>query len=372
MTGPAYGLLIGSESRERERAAPRREGARQRPTFRRKCARAAATVRSGAVDAERLHDLIGEIPLSGRKTGRILRAHSRADVVMHPRPRASDLVGAPIQLPYLLEQCLEHVVIDRQGGSTLLAAEESLDAPVVEVDTAGGRFCGRNLQRTGPPAALRTHSHIRGEHVYSRVRARKLEQCADGHVDRVPVHNVKSYHAANSKDGSQAARAPTLRGRHFGTLLHWSPFPECLRLVVRYSPLANKRFGHFGRAFSPRSRRRDCLESQRPLSAGLVNGVPVPSSPGARFGWPVRLFLWDTAAFRAAATGADIMCQAALGLSPLPLGSEALLSSGPGLFVSDQPEAASRLATAEGEGFEPSKSALAASVCSSSGAVTAG
>ncbi len=30
------------------------------------------------------------------------------------------------------------------------------------------------------------------------------------------------------------------------------------------------------------------------------------------------------------------MCQAALGLSPLPLGSEALLSSGPGLFVSDR------------------------------------
>ncbi len=247
--------------------------------------------------AERLHDLVGEIPLSGRKTGRILPAQSSPDVVMHPRLRASDLVGAPMQLPYLLEQRLEHVVIDRQDGSTLLAAEESLDAPVVEVDTAGGRFCGRNLQRTGPPAALRTHSHIRGEHVYSRVRARKLEQCADGHVDRVPVQNVKSYHAANSKDGSQAARAPTLRGRHFGTLLHWSPFPECLRLVVRYSPLANKRFGHFGRAFSPRSRRRDCLESQRPLSAGLVNGVPVPSSPGARFGWPVRLFLWTPQRF---------------------------------------------------------------------------
>jgi hypothetical protein len=195
--------------------------------------------------AERLHDLVGEIPLSGRKTGRILPAQSSADVVMHPRLRASDLVGAPMQLPYLLEQRLEHVVIDRQDGSTLLAAEESLDGPVVEVDTAGGRFCGRNLQRTGPPAALRTHSHIRGEHVYSRVRARKLEQCADGHVDRVPVQNVKGYHAANSKDGSQAARAPTLRGRHFGTLLHWSPFPECLRLVVRYSPLANKRFGAF-------------------------------------------------------------------------------------------------------------------------------
>jgi hypothetical protein len=32
---------------------------------------------------------------------------------MHSRLRASDLVGAPMQVPYLLEQRLEHLVIDR-------------------------------------------------------------------------------------------------------------------------------------------------------------------------------------------------------------------------------------------------------------------
>jgi hypothetical protein len=76
---------------------------------------------------------------------------------MHPGFRASDLVGAPIQFPHLLEKRLEHVVIDRQDGST----------PLAEEDTAGGRI-GRNLQGTGPPAAVRTHSHIRGEPVHSK------------------------------------------------------------------------------------------------------------------------------------------------------------------------------------------------------------
>ena len=117
----------------------------------------------GPCIAERFHDLVGEAPLSGRQTRRIVPAQSSADVVMHPRLRASDLVGAPVQLPYLLEQRLEHLVIDRQEEATLLAAEESLDEPVAEVDAAGGRFFGRNLQRTGPPAAVRkTLPHSRG------------------------------------------------------------------------------------------------------------------------------------------------------------------------------------------------------------------
>jgi hypothetical protein len=106
--------------------------------------------------SERLHDLIGDLPLLGRKARRVVPAQSSSDVLMHPGSRASDLVGAPIQLPYLLEQRLKHVVIDRQDGST----------PLAEVDTAGGRT-GRNLHGTGPPAAVRTHSHIRGEPVHS-------------------------------------------------------------------------------------------------------------------------------------------------------------------------------------------------------------
>ena len=75
--------------------------------------------------AERLHNLVGEIPLRGRQTRRIVPTQSSADVVMHPRLRASDLVGAPMQLPYLLEQRLEHLVVDRQEGATLLAAERT-------------------------------------------------------------------------------------------------------------------------------------------------------------------------------------------------------------------------------------------------------
>jgi len=91
---------------------------------------------------ERLHDLVGQLPLIGRKARRVVPAQTSSDVVMHLRPRASDLVGAPIQLPYLLEQRLEHVVIDRQQTATLPAAERNPDQPA-EVDTAGGRFFGR-------------------------------------------------------------------------------------------------------------------------------------------------------------------------------------------------------------------------------------
>ena len=110
---------------------------------------------------ERLHDLIGKLPLVGRKARRIVPAQSSSDVVVNPRLRASELVGAPMQLPNLLEQRLEHLVIDRQQEPTLLAAERRPDH--VEVDTAGGRFFGRNLQRTGPPAAARALLHTRAE-----------------------------------------------------------------------------------------------------------------------------------------------------------------------------------------------------------------
>ena len=88
--------------------------------------------------AERVHDLVGEVPLSGRKARRIVPVQTGADVLMHPRLGARDLVGAPMQLPHLLEQRLEHLVVYRQEGRTLLADEcsllrRSLD-PYVEVD----------------------------------------------------------------------------------------------------------------------------------------------------------------------------------------------------------------------------------------------
>ena len=40
---------------------------------------------------------------------------------MHGRLRASDLVCAPMQLLYLLEQRPEHFVVDRHEETTLLA-----------------------------------------------------------------------------------------------------------------------------------------------------------------------------------------------------------------------------------------------------------
>ena len=84
----------------------------------------------GPCIAERLHDLVGEIPLRGRKTRRIVPAQSSADVVMHPRLRASDLVGAPMQLPYLLEQRLKQLVVDRHRGPTLVPVECPLHEPL--------------------------------------------------------------------------------------------------------------------------------------------------------------------------------------------------------------------------------------------------
>ena len=146
---PAVEVLTASDNSTRARVAPDRgPGA---------CVLLVATGTS----------VPGQIPLSGRKTRRIVPAQSGADVVMHPRLRASDLVGAPMHLPYLLEQRLEDLVVDRQERRTLLALARRQDKPVA-ADAAGGRFYGRNLQRTGPPAAARALLHTRAERGHLR------------------------------------------------------------------------------------------------------------------------------------------------------------------------------------------------------------
>ena len=68
--------------------------------------------------------------------------------------------------------------------------------------------------------------HHRGDHMFDRPRGgRALEQCADGHVDRVPDQNVKGNQAAEESDFKHVARALSLRGRHFGAFVHLAPFP---------------------------------------------------------------------------------------------------------------------------------------------------
>lgn len=99
---------------------------------------------------ECLHDLVGEVPLIGRKTRRIVPAQSSSDVGMHPCLRASELVGAPMQLPHLLEQRLEPLVIDRQERSTLLAAERSLDELLAHAPLVSARApCGTARRAVG-------------------------------------------------------------------------------------------------------------------------------------------------------------------------------------------------------------------------------
>ena len=71
---------------------------------------------------EHLDNLICDVPLVAGKARRIAPAQSSADVVMHPRLRVCDLVSAPIQFPYLLEQRLEHLVIDRHRRRSLVRA----------------------------------------------------------------------------------------------------------------------------------------------------------------------------------------------------------------------------------------------------------
>ncbi len=57
-------------------------------------------------------------------------AQPSSDVVVHSRLRASDLVGAAMQLPYRVEQRLEHIVVDRHETRTPLASRRPLMRPL--------------------------------------------------------------------------------------------------------------------------------------------------------------------------------------------------------------------------------------------------
>ena len=65
---------------------------------------------------QRLDHLVSDIPLMAGKARRIGPAQPSADVVMHPRLRTRNLLCAPPQIPYLLEQRPEQLVIDGQVG----------------------------------------------------------------------------------------------------------------------------------------------------------------------------------------------------------------------------------------------------------------
>ena len=68
---------------------------------------------------EQVDDLIGQVPLPGRKGRRvsIVPAQPRTDMGVEPHFLARDLVGEPVQVSHLLEQGLELHVVDRHLGS---------------------------------------------------------------------------------------------------------------------------------------------------------------------------------------------------------------------------------------------------------------
>ena len=65
---------------------------------------------------QRLDHPVSDIPPIARKARRIGPAQPSADVVVHPRLRTRNLLCAPPQVPYLLEQRPEQLVIDGQVG----------------------------------------------------------------------------------------------------------------------------------------------------------------------------------------------------------------------------------------------------------------
>jgi hypothetical protein len=73
---------------------------------------------------ESAHDLVGEFALIGSERRRIAPVQSSSDVLLDHPLRASELVGALMQLPHLLEQRLEHLVVYRQERRTLLAVRQ--------------------------------------------------------------------------------------------------------------------------------------------------------------------------------------------------------------------------------------------------------
>jgi hypothetical protein len=78
---------------------------------------------------ERLHDLVGKLPLFGRESRGIAPAQARSDVVVHSRLRASDLIGAPVQVLHLFQQRFELPLFDRRHQQEVSARREPLSKP---------------------------------------------------------------------------------------------------------------------------------------------------------------------------------------------------------------------------------------------------
>jgi len=76
------------------------------------------------------HDLVGEFALIGSERRRIAPVQSSSDVLLDHPLRASELVGALMQLPHLLEQRLEHLVVYRQERRTLTGGPPARFAPI--------------------------------------------------------------------------------------------------------------------------------------------------------------------------------------------------------------------------------------------------
>jgi hypothetical protein len=122
---------------------------------------------------------------------------------------------------------------------------------------------------------------------------RALDQGADGHIDRVPDQNVKSYDGDYENDGDQVAPAPNLRGSHFAALIH--VFPLCPSAYDQLFVIRRSRTNGSGTSSShslPRSWRRGIAVSHEGLSrpgwsVASLFPLPLGARLGCRPGLPV-------------------------------------------------------------------------------------
>ena len=119
----------------------------------------------GPCIAERLHDFVGEIPLRGRKARLIVPAQPSADGHASSS-RARDLVGAPMQLPYLLTAGSgTHLVVDRHRAANTTGEPQKRAL----AERIRSRHVFANRFRVAPPGRLPRSSHpIRGEGLDTR------------------------------------------------------------------------------------------------------------------------------------------------------------------------------------------------------------
>ena len=71
-----------------------------------------------------LHDLVGDLSLRLWKRGRRAPVQASANILVKPRLRTRELIGAPVQLSDLLEQGLEELVVDRHEPNATCSANE--------------------------------------------------------------------------------------------------------------------------------------------------------------------------------------------------------------------------------------------------------